>query len=98
MTTPEPPEILVGGMWTLHTGIGTGVGAIPAGAEVEIIQVLPPFSPGVAQVPEDTIVSEYTFTDWGYGDDGELVEMQNSRLLAYPESQFRSMFDPSEVS
>jgi hypothetical protein len=93
VSTPEDPEILIGEIWTLRNGIGgTGVGAIPAGAEVEITEILPPFSPGVA--PEDTIISVYRFADWGYDDEGNFVEIQNSRRLAYPESQFRSMFDP----
>lgn len=90
----DSPEIHVGDTWTLISGLGTGVGALPAGAEVVISVVLPPFSPGVAQVDETTVISTYTYMDWVYDDDGNLVEEETSRLLAYPESSFRLLFAP----
>lgn len=88
------PEINVGDKWRLKADLGTGVGALPAGAEVTISTVLGPFSPGVAQVNENTIISTYAYLDWVYDDDGNLVQEESTRRLAYPESQFRSLFAP----
>lgn len=84
----------MGETWTLipADGIGTGVGALPAGAAVVIDAVLPAFSPGVQQVDENTVCSTHTYTDYAYDDSGVLVEAPNSRVLAFSESDFLALF------
>ena len=91
MTTP--PGIAVGQVWELINDLGVGLGMIEAGAQVTIADVLPPFSPGVVQVNENVIVAEYRYMDYVYDDYGNMVEAECVRFLAYPESQFRQMFD-----
>ncbi|MFE9834028.1 hypothetical protein ACFYP4_02595 [Streptomyces sp. NPDC005551] len=92
-----PEDIVPGDIWTLTPAEGLGVGAwaIPAGAEVEILDVLDPFSPGVAQSSDFTVRAIYEFVDFGFDDSGMLVESANSRTLAYAEPIFRSLFAPA---
>lgn len=89
-------DIGVGDTWTLvpPDGLGTGFGAIPPGAEVVVDSVVPPFSPGVAQVNENVVGCVYTFPDYVYDGDGVLVEGENSRRLGFCESDFRALFSP----
>lgn len=89
-------DINVGDTWTLTPadGLGTGIGAIPAGAEVVIDAVLPPFTAGVERVDENTVCCIYTFSDFVRADDGTLVEGENKRRLAFCESSFLSLFSP----
>lgn len=96
MSTPTPPAINPGDSWQVlsSSGLGTGVGAIPASAEIVINAVLPPYSPGVTQANENTITATYTWQDWVQQPDGREVQANNSRLLAYPESTFREIFGP----
>lgn len=79
-------------MLTPKDGLGTGIGAIPAGSEVVIDDVLPPFSPGVAQADENTILAVLTFTEYVTGPDGAPAEAPNTRRLAFGEADFRSLF------
>lgn len=95
MSTPTPPpDLVVGDVWTLipADGLGIGVGSIPTGAQVTVLDVLPPFSVGVAQVDEYTIQAEYTFQDCAYDANGNAIESSNSRIIAYGETVFRSLF------
>lgn len=90
-------DIAVGDTWTLlpTDGLGSGFGAIPAGAEVIVDEILPPFSPGVAQVDENVICCIYSFTDFMYDASGVFVEGVNTRRLALAESDFRAVFGPA---
>lgn len=89
-------DVLVGDTWTLTSsdGLGVGFGAIPEGAEVVVDDVLPPFAPGVAQIAENTVCCVYAFPDYVYDVDGVLIEGENSRRLAFSESDFLSVFSP----
>lgn len=89
-----PGDIVPEDVWTLipTDGLGVGTWAIPAGAEVTILDILDPFSPGVAQSNEFTIRATYSFADFSYDETGNLVESQNTRTLAYAESLFRALF------
>lgn len=93
MSTPTP-GIVIGDVWVTVGDLGTGVGMIPAGAQVTISDYLEPFSPGVAQTEEWTAVALYSYTDWGYDDGQQYVELPMTRRLAYPESDFRALFEP----
>lgn len=90
-------DVTVGDTWTLapEGGLGTGIGTIPAGAEVVVDAVLPAFSPGVAQVDEPTVCCTYDFTDFVYDASGVLAEGPNSRRLAFSEADFRALFSPA---
>lgn len=87
--------INVGDVWVLNSvgDLGTGIGAIPPGAQVTVDSISPPFTPGVGQSAEPTVSCTYAFTDFGY-DGGVLVESTNRRRLAFPESDFTSLFAP----
>jgi hypothetical protein len=91
------PDITPGDSWVLAPvdGLGTGIGAIPAGADVLVTELLPPFSPGIAQVDEMTVCCTYTYDDYAYNDSGVLVEEPNTRRLAFCVSDFLDLFVPS---
>ncbi|MFJ1700402.1 hypothetical protein ACIOHC_36025 [Streptomyces sp. NPDC088252] len=91
MSTPPPSEIVVGDTWELISDLGVGLGAIPAGSQVKIYLYL---SPDDYYSPTDdyTVVSRYTYTDWGYDETGNWAQIEQNRLLAYPEPDFRLMF------
>lgn len=93
MSTPTP-DIAIGDIWATVNDLGIGLGEIAAGSQVRISDYLEPYSPGVAQTEEWTVVSTYSYVDWGYDDFGNLVEMPTSRRLAYPEPDFRILFEP----
>ncbi|MFD4858426.1 hypothetical protein [Streptomyces atratus] len=93
MSTPPPLDIVVGDTWELIKDLGVGLGSIPAGSEVKIYLYLSPdeyYSP----TDEYTVVSRYVYTDWGYDETGNWALIEQQRLLAYPESDFRLMFVP----
>ncbi|MFH9606865.1 hypothetical protein [Streptomyces sp. NPDC017448] len=95
MSTPPPAQIVVGDTWTLKNNLGVGLGAIPAGAKVTIAFYLSPdeyYSP----TEEYTVAARYVYTDWGYGPGGNWERIEQQRLLAYSESDFRLMFAPNE--
>lgn len=90
-------SITVGDTWTLVAadGLGTGIGSIPAGASIVIDEVLPPFSAGVEQVSESVVCGVYAFMDYLYDDLGVMVEAENSRRLAFAESDFLTLYTPA---
>lgn len=92
-----PQDIVPGDVWTLIPADGLGVGAwtIPAGATVTILDVLDPFSPGVAQSADFTVRATYAYQDFSYDAAGNLVETPNSRIVAYDEPLFRTLFTPT---
>lgn len=90
------PAINPGDTWTLipTAGLGTGLGAIPAGAQVVIEDVLPPFSAGVCWTDENTVTATYAFQEQTMDANGNATSVPSSRVLAYPQSDFLLLFAP----
>lgn len=94
MGTPPPPAIVVGDTWVLTRDLGVGLGSLPAGSEVLIHQYLSP-EDYPSSSGEYTVVAKYTYEDWGYDQNGNWALIEQARLLAYPESEFRTMAEPA---
>lgn len=95
MSTPPEQPIALGDVWVLTNDLGIGLGAIPAGAEVTIEDYLEPFTPGVGQTEEWTVVSRYTYLRDVMGPDGTPTQQEATRRLAYADSEFRARFVPA---
>jgi hypothetical protein len=85
-----------GDAWTLipAEGLGTGVGSIPAGAQVTIDELLPPYSPGVCWTSDNTVVATYSYDLETRDANGNVISTPTSRILAYPEPDFLALFTP----
>lgn len=79
--------------YRLKAAFGSGMGEIPAGAEVSVLYVVPPHTPGVGDSRHETVVVEYRYEVQVLDENDVYRSVMVPRSLSLPVPQFEALFE-----